>query len=149
MGNALNCILASLLGLRLSVLLANRRSNGKVRELIMQYRWIVFRALLLRILSSLQIAFCSVVYAMGCMDVSYYDAFHLEYGSMSHGVIALAAFPFSSSILLPLVFLYLILLRSSVSPVTIDYRSLPVSFRLLLKPSMPVRILILSVVHLK
>ena len=96
MGNALNCILASLLGLRLSVLLANRRSNGKVRELIMQYRWIVYRSLLLRILSSLQIAFCSVVYAMGCMGMSYYDAFHLEYGSMSHGVIALAAFPFSS-----------------------------------------------------
>ena len=96
MGNALNCILASLLGLSLSVLLANRRSNGKVRELIMQYRWIVYRSLLLRILSSLQIAFCSVVYAMGCMGMSYYDAFHLEYGSMSHGVIALAAFPFSS-----------------------------------------------------
>ena len=149
MGNALNCILASLLGLRLSVLLTNRRSNGKVRELITQYRWIVYRALLLRILSSLQIAFCSVVYGMDSMDVSYYDAFHVEYGSMSHGVIALAAFPFSSSILLPLVFLYLILLRSSVSPVIIDYRSLPVSFRLLLKPSMPARIPILSVVHLK
>ena len=96
MGNVLDCILASLLRLGLSVLLANRRSNGKVRELIMQYRWIVYRSLLLRILSSLQIAFCSVVYAMGCMGMSYYDAFHLEYGSMSHGVIALAAFPFSS-----------------------------------------------------
>ncbi len=148
MGNALNCILASLLGLRLSVLLANRRSNGKVRELIMQYCWIVYRSLLLRILSFLQIAFCTVVYGMDSMDVSYYDAFHLEYGSMSHGVIALAAFPFSS-ILLPLVFLYLILSHSSVSPVIIDYRSLPVSFRLLLKPSMPARIPIPSVVHLK
>ena len=149
MGNAFNCILASLLGLRLSVLLTNRRSNGKVRELIMQYRWIVYRSLLLCILSSLQIAFCSVVYAMGCMGMSYYDAFHVEYGSMSHGVIALAAFPFSSSILLPLVFLHLILPRSSVSPVIIDYRSLPMSFRFLLKPSMPARIPILSVVHLK
>ena len=96
MGNALNCILASLLGLHLSVLLANRRSNGKVRELIMQYRWIVFQALLLRILSSLQIAFCSVVYGMDSMDVSYYDVFHLEYGFISHGATALAAFPFSS-----------------------------------------------------
>ena len=120
-----------------------------MRELIMQYRWIVYRSLLLRILSSLQIAFCSVVYGMDSMDMSYYDAFHLEYGSMSHGVIALAAFPFSSSMFLPLVFLYLILLRSSVSPVTIDYRSLPMSFRFLLKPSMPARIPILSVVHLK
>lgn len=54
-----------------------------------------------------------------------------------------------SSILLPLVFLYLILSHSSVSHVIIDYRSLPVSFRLLLKPSMPERIPILSVVHLK
>ena len=149
MGDTLGCILASLLGLRLSFLLANRRSNGKVRELIMQYRWIVYRSLLLRILSSLQIAFCSVVYGMDSMDMSYYDAFHLEYGSMSHGVIALVAFPFSSSILLPLVFLYLILSHSSVSPVIIDYRSLPMSFRFLLKPSMHVRILILSVVHLK
>ena len=120
-----------------------------MRELIMQYRWIVYRSLLLCILSSLQIAFCSVVYAMGCMGMSYYDAFHVEYGSMSHGVIALAAFPFSSSILLPLVFLHLILPRSSVSPVIIDYRSLPMSFRFLLKPSMPARIPILSVVHLK
>ena len=67
-----------------------------MRELIMQYRWIVYRSLLLRILSSLHIAFCSVVYGMDSMDVSYYDAFHVEYGSMSHGVIALAAFPFSS-----------------------------------------------------
>ena len=149
MGNALNCILASLLGLHLSVLLANRRSNGKERELIMQYRWIVYRSLLLRILSSLQIAFCTVVYAMGCMGMSYYDASHMEYGSMSHGATALVAFPPSSSMFLPLVFLYLILLRSSVSPVTIDYRSLPMSFRFLLKPSMPARIPILSVVHLK
>ena len=142
-------MLASLLRLSLSVLLANRNSNGKVKELFIQYCCIVFRAILLCILSSLQIAFCSVVYGMDSMDMSYYDAFHLEYGSMSHGVIALAAFPFSSSILLPLVFLYLILLRSSVSPVIIDYRSLPVSFRFLLKPSMPARIPILSVVHLK
>ena len=149
MRDTLGCILGSRLGLCLSVLLANRRSNGKVRELIMQYRWIVHRSLTLRILSSLQIAFCSVVYGMDSVDVSYYDAFHVEYGSMSHGVIALAAFPFSSSILLPLVFLYLILSHSSVSPVIIDYRSLPVSFRFLLKPSMPARIPILSVVHLK
>ena len=113
------------------------------------YCCIIFQTILQRILSSLQIAFCTVVYAMGCMGMSYYDASHMEYGSMSHGATALVAFPPSSSMFLPLVFLYLILLRSSVSPVTIDYRSLPVSFRLLLKPSMPVRILILSVVHWK
>lgn len=41
---------------------------------------------------------------------------------------------------LPLVFLCLILPRSSASHVTIDCRSLLPSFRLLLKPSMPARI---------
>ena len=61
MGNVLDCILASLLQLSPSILLANRSSNGKVKELIMQYYCVVFRAILLRILSSLQIAFCSVV----------------------------------------------------------------------------------------
>ena len=35
MGNVLDCILASLLRLGLSVLLANRKNNGKVKELIM------------------------------------------------------------------------------------------------------------------
>ena len=61
MGNVLNCILASLLRLSLSVLLANRKNNGKVKELIMQYCYIVFQTILLRLLASLQITFCSVV----------------------------------------------------------------------------------------
>ena len=61
MGNVLDCILASPLGLGLSILLANRRNNGKEKELIMRYCYIVFRSILLRILSSLQIAFYSVV----------------------------------------------------------------------------------------
>ena len=34
MGNVLDCILVYLLRLSLSVLLANRNSNGKVKELI-------------------------------------------------------------------------------------------------------------------
>ena len=61
MGNVLNCILASLLRLSLSVLLANRKNNGKVKELIMRYCYIVFRTILQRIFSSMQIAFYSVV----------------------------------------------------------------------------------------
>ena len=61
MENVLNCILTSLLLPSLSVLLANRSNNRKVKELFIQYCCIVFRSILLRILSSLQIAFCSVV----------------------------------------------------------------------------------------
>ncbi len=61
MENALDCILASLLRLSLSAFLANRNNNVKEKELIMQYRCIVFQTILLLILSSLQIAFFSVV----------------------------------------------------------------------------------------
>ena len=61
MENVLDCILVSLLRQSLDALLANRKNNGKVKELIIQYCCIVFRTILLRILSSLQIAFCSVV----------------------------------------------------------------------------------------
>ena len=103
MENALNCILASLLRLSLSVLLANLRNNGKVKELIIQYCYIVFQTLLLLILSSLHIAFCSVVYEMDCMDTNWYDVFHLEYCFVCHGAPALTAFP---SILLLTAFIY-------------------------------------------
>ena len=56
-----NCILASLLRLSLSVLLTIRNDSRKEKELIMQYCFIVLRAILMRIFSSLQIAFYSVL----------------------------------------------------------------------------------------
>lgn len=59
--NSLNCILASLLRLGPYTFLANRSNNRQMKELIMQYCYIVFQTILLFILSSLQIAFCSVV----------------------------------------------------------------------------------------
>ena len=57
----LNYLLASLLRLSLSVLLANRNDSRQMKEVIIQYCYIVFRTILLRILSFLQFTFCSVV----------------------------------------------------------------------------------------
>ena len=84
MENALDCILTSLLRLSLSVLLANRNNNRQMKEVIMKNYWIEFRTILLRILSSLQIAFCSVVSEIDCMDMNCYDVFYLEYCFISH-----------------------------------------------------------------
>ena len=67
----------------------------------MQYYCVVFRTILLRILSSLQITFCSVVKEMDCMDMSDYDASHFEYCFVCHGA---PAFPS----LLITVFIYLL-----------------------------------------
>ena len=105
MGNVLDCILVSLLRLSLYALLANRNNNRQMKELIIQYCCIVFRTILLHLLFSLQIAFCSVVYEKDCMDMNWYEAFHLEYCFVFHGAPALAAFPF---ILLITVFIYLL-----------------------------------------
>ena len=101
----LDGILASLLRLSLSVLLSSRNNSGKEMELIIQYCCIISQTILLRILSSLQIAFCSVVKEMDCMDMNCYDAFHLDSCFISHGALA---FPSSSSFLLITVLIYLL-----------------------------------------
>ena len=84
MGNILDCILASLLRLSLSVLLASRNNSGKEMDLIIQYCCIISQTILLRILSSLQVAFYSVVYEMDCVDMNCYDMFYFEYCFVCH-----------------------------------------------------------------
>ena len=97
----------------------------------MQYCCIVFRTILQCILSSLQIAFCSVVWEMTCMDMNDHDIFHLEYCFMFHRAPALAAF---ASILLITVFIYLLpsnphsALHSLLSLLLIDVSSCHSSF---------------------
>ncbi len=87
---------------------------------------------------------------MDCIDMNCYDAFHLEYCFMSHRV---PGFPFSSSILLTDVFIYLLSIQypfySSFSPVTAADRSLLVPFQFPLKPSTSMRSAVPSAVHLK
>ena len=146
----LDGILASLLRLILSVLLASRNNSGKEMELIIQYCCIISQTILLRILSSLQIAFCSVVKEMDCMDMNCYDAFHLNSCFISHEAPALATFP---SLLLITVFIYLLSVQyplcSSFSPVNAADRRLLVPFQFPLKPSMPARATAPCALHLK
>ena len=150
MENVLNCILTSLLLLCFYAFLANRSNNRQMKEVIMWYCWIVFRSILMRLLSSLQIAFYSVVQEIECMDMSDYDIFHLKYCFIYHGAPALAAFP---SILLITVFFYLLFIQSplcsSFSPVTAADRSLLMPFQIPLKPSTYMRTTASSALHLK
>ena len=94
----------------------------------MQYYCVVFRTILLRILSSLQITFCSVVKEMDCMSVNDYDVFYLEYCFICHSA---PAFP---SLLLITVLIYLLpsilhsVLLSLLSLLLIDVSSYHSSF---------------------
>ena len=114
------------------------------------YSCIIFQTILLRLLSSLQIAFYSVLKEMDCMDMNCYDVLHLEYCFICHGEPVLAAFP---SILLIIVFFYLLFIQSplysSFSPVIAADRSLLVSFQFPLKPSSSMRTTAPSALPLK